>query len=96
MTIRDDIRQLLTGTLHAPADLGDDDSLFEGGALEARALCAMIAFIEERYVIDVAGRDVRPENFDSIAKIEAYVERKLAELQTSRLGAHWAEDHAAT
>jgi len=94
MTIRESIRAYVLGAFHAPGDLSDDASLLAGGFLGADGLTQVIAFVEESYLVDVSDADVRPENFDSIAKIAVYVDRKLAELETRRGACVWFEERA--
>lgn len=40
---------------------------------------AVIAYLEQTFGFSVDDRDIRPENFDSIARIVAYAERKMHE-----------------
>ena len=94
MTIRESIRAYVLGAFHAPRDLSDDASLVEGGFLGSDELTQVITFVEESYLVDVSDADVCPENFDSIAKMAAYVDRKLAALETRRGGCVWPEERA--
>jgi acyl carrier protein len=36
----------------------------------------LVGFLEERYGISVGDEDLSPENFESVASIEAFVARK--------------------
>ena len=53
---------------------GDDESLFDSGLLDSFALTDMVAALEEKFEIKVPDSDLNPRKFDTIEKIEAYVE----------------------
>jgi acyl carrier protein len=55
-----------------PSD--DSESLFESGLLDSFALPDLVAAIEEEFSIKVPDRDLNPRKFDSVARIEAYLE----------------------
>jgi acyl carrier protein len=59
-------------TAQLPAD--DSESLFESGLLDSFALPDLVAAIEEEFSIKVPDRDLNPRKFDSVARIEAYLE----------------------
>lgn len=80
MTTRDDIRAFVMSAFYAPQGLSDEASLLDAGILDSTGMLEVIAFIEENYAIRVADEDLRAENFGSIAKISAYVERCLRDL----------------
>jgi acyl carrier protein len=50
-------------------------SLFLSGVLDSFALVDFVALLESECCIRVADAELRPENFDTISKIEAFVER---------------------
>jgi acyl carrier protein len=56
-------------------DVGEQDSLFELGLLDSMDLLELIAFIEERAGVRVPDTEVVPENFETIARIDALVVR---------------------
>lgn len=61
-------------------DLSDDDSLLETGVLDSMGVLELVAFLEERYAIDIPDEDLRPEYLDSVTRIVSYIEAKqLAE-----------------
>jgi hypothetical protein len=95
MTICESVREFVVKAFHAPEDLSDDASLFEAGLIGWNALSDMIAWLEESYVLQVEDRDIKPENFESIAKIAAFVDRKLGELETTRTQTEWLAESAA-
>jgi acyl carrier protein len=73
------IRAFVLSTFYAPADLGDLDSLLDTGTMDSTGVLDLVAFLEKRWSITVGDREIHPDNLDSIAKIAAFVERKLAE-----------------
>lgn len=55
-----------------PSD--EEESLFESGLLDSFALPDLVSALEEEFSIKVPDRDLNPRKFDSIARIEAYLE----------------------
>ena len=53
---------------------GADESLFESGLLDSFALPDLVSAIEEEFSIKVPDRDLNPRKFDSVARIETYLE----------------------
>jgi len=49
--------------------------LFSTGLVDSFALVDLIAFIEEQFGFRVGAMDVNPDNFDSVERMLAYVER---------------------
>jgi acyl carrier protein len=52
----------------------ENESLFESGLLDSFALPDLVSGIEEEFKIKVPDRDLNPRKFDSIARIESYLE----------------------
>ena len=50
-------------------------SLFSAGVLDSFALVDFVALLETECGIRVADAELRPENFDTLAKVEAFVTR---------------------
>ena len=48
-------------------------SLFSAGVLDSFALVDFVALLESECGIRVADAELRPENFDTLAKIESFV-----------------------
>jgi acyl carrier protein len=62
-----------------PAFLEDDDaSLTASGIVDSTGMLEVIAFVERTLGVQVADDELLPENFDSIGRIAAFVERKSA------------------
>ncbi len=58
----------------APAD--PDESLFESGLLDSFALPDLIAALELGFGIKIPDSDLNPRKFDSITRIDAYLESR--------------------
>ncbi len=56
--------------------LGPDESLISTGILDSLALLKLILFIEERFSVKVMDGEVIPGNFETIARIAAFVDGK--------------------
>jgi acyl carrier protein len=71
-------RQRLLGILKTitenPIPADDEESLFEGGLLDSFALPDLVSALEVEFAIKVPDRDLNPRKFDSIARIETYLE----------------------
>jgi acyl carrier protein len=59
-----------------PLAIGPDESLFESGVLDSFALPDMIGALEREFSIRIPDADLTPRKFDSIARIEAYIETR--------------------
>ncbi|HTS27489.1 MAG TPA: acyl carrier protein [Bryobacteraceae bacterium] len=64
------IRHLAT----KPIDPAADESLFESGLLDSFSLNDLVTALESEFAIQVPDSDLTPRKFDSIERIEAYVE----------------------
>jgi acyl carrier protein len=58
--------------------LDDDASLLESGILDSTGAIEMVAFLETAFAITIADHELVAENLDSVARIAAFVESKLA------------------
>lgn len=64
--------------LVAAERLADDASLFETGAIDSLGLLDVVGFFEEELGIEIDDDDMEPENFESIAEMTKFAERKRA------------------
>jgi acyl carrier protein len=53
-------------------------SLFATGVLDSFSLVDFVALLESECGIKVADAELRPENFDTLARVENFVERARA------------------
>ncbi|MGH9761886.1 MAG: acyl carrier protein [Blastocatellia bacterium] len=54
-----------------------DSSLFLSGVLDSFSLVDFVTVIEAEYGIKVDDPDLRPENFDSIARVEQFIDQSM-------------------
>jgi acyl carrier protein len=87
---RDVIRHFITTNFYVadPARLDDAQSLLEGGILDSTGVVEMLTFLEEQFGIQIADRDIVPENFDSIERLDAFVTRSRASRRVTHDDAH--------
>ena len=60
--------------------LSFEQSLLETGIVDSTGVLELVFFVEESFGIKVRDEELVPRNFDSIAKLAAYVRQKTAEL----------------
>jgi acyl carrier protein len=58
--------------------LTSDQSFLENGIIDSTGVLELVAFLEERFGIAVADRELLPENLDSVRNASAFVTRKLS------------------
>lgn len=58
--------------------LSDEASLLDAGVIDSTGVLQLVAFIEERFGIEVADEDLVPANLDSIANIARFVAQRAA------------------
>ena len=56
--------------------IGDDDSLFEAGALDSLRFLELLAFIEKTFGVSLHMSEITIEKFDSLNKICALIKEK--------------------
>jgi acyl carrier protein len=78
MSLRDRILQTLQDTVgsSAIADIADEESLLENGAIDSITMLQFANALGERFQVTVENDELMPENLDSIAAIRAYLRRK--------------------
>lgn len=59
-----------------PSSLKDDTPLRTSGILDSVAILKMVAFVEQRYGIEVEAHEAGVENFDSIEAIASFVKSR--------------------
>jgi acyl carrier protein len=60
-----------------PDELTDSTPLITGGVLDSLATLKLVAFMEERYKIQLQAHEVDVENLNTIADITGLIESKL-------------------
>lgn len=56
---------------------GPDESLFDSGFLDSFALPELVSELEREYGIKIPDSDLNPRKFESIARIQTYIESRM-------------------
>ena len=77
--MKEKVRKFIETNFYVPEGetLTDDASLIDRGVIDSTGVLELIGFLQDEYKIEVADDEMVPENLDSIARIEAYLTRKL-------------------
>jgi len=83
MSTKDDIRRYIVDNWLSGDGRGfaDDTDLQENGVLDSFTTLALVAFLEERYRIQLDPTDVNAENFRSVNDLERMVAAKTGPAQ---------------
>jgi acyl carrier protein len=79
MSVRNEVGEFISSELSVGRGSGPptaDDDLLAKGLVDSHGVMELVAFIEERYDITVRDEDMTPENFQSLVRIEEYVESR--------------------
>ena len=79
MTIEEQIKQYVAdnflfsdGDYHLP----DDVSFLEEGIVDSTGVLELVMFVEDTFNVAVRDEEIVPDNFDSVARLAAYIRRK--------------------
>jgi acyl carrier protein len=80
MQIKQELRQFVIDNFlfGRAGDLKDDASFLENGIIDSTGVLELIAFLEERFGLELEEIDLTPECLDSIDKVTTLVESRLA------------------
>jgi acyl carrier protein len=80
MDTRSAIRAFLCENFYVaePEALADDASLLEAGIIDSTGVLEVVAFLEEKFGVEVADDDLTPENLDTVDRLVEFVERRMA------------------
>jgi acyl carrier protein len=70
------IREIVRRVAAKPVDPAPDESLFESGLLDSFSLTDLVAALETEFSIRVPDANLTPRKFDSIVRIQAYLESR--------------------
>lgn len=56
-------------------NLADDQSLLEAGVVDSTGVLELVAFLENTFHLQIADKDIIPQNLDTVDSITAFVER---------------------
>jgi acyl carrier protein len=59
--------------------IGDDESFLASGILDSTGVVELIAFLEDTYHVHFEDDELVAENFDTLAKLTAFMKRKTTE-----------------
>jgi acyl carrier protein len=79
MSVSADIEQFILSELtqgRGITNIDPQENLLSKGIVDSHGVMELVGFLEERYGITVGDEDLSPENFENVASIEAYVQRK--------------------
>jgi acyl carrier protein len=79
MSVSTDIEQFILSELTQGRDITAIDpaeNLLSKGIVDSHGVMELVGFLQDRYGIAVGDEDLTPENFESVASIEAFVARK--------------------
>ena len=54
-----------------------DESLTKSGLIDSLGMLRLIGFLEQHFAIDIGDGDVGEENFGTLARLAAFVDRKV-------------------
>lgn len=75
MRAREKIRQFIVDSFLVD-DFADGDSFLGTGLIDSLGIVQLVSLVESEYGLRVPDTDLVPENFDSVDKLAAYVERR--------------------
>lgn len=68
------IRKVVAEVAKKPVEAEREESLFESGLLDSFALVELVNGLEKEFGIRIPNSDLIPQRFDSISRIERYLE----------------------
>jgi acyl carrier protein len=73
MSKQDKIAEIVRRISNKPVAPGTEESLFDSGYLDSFALADMVTELEREFGLTIPDADLSPRRFESIARIEAYL-----------------------
>ena len=70
------ITEIIRRVAGKPISPKPDESLFESGLLDSFTLTDMVSALETEFAIRIPDSDLNPRKFDTLARIQAYIESK--------------------
>ncbi len=78
-SIKKQLRQYIADNLlfsDNGAALADEESFLDSGIVDSLGVLELATFVEDTFGFEVPDEEVIPDNFDSISKLTAYINRK--------------------
>jgi acyl carrier protein len=79
MSVSAEVEQFILSELtqgRGITEIDPNENLLSKGIIDSHGVMELVGFLEERFGITVADEDLSPENFESVASIDAFVARK--------------------
>ena len=76
MTAQNKIIEILRRIAGKPIDPTPDESLFESGLLDSFSLADPVAALERDFSVQIPDADLKPRKFDTVERIEAYIQSR--------------------
>ncbi len=70
------IIKIIQSAAQKDVQLAPDESLFDSGLLDSFALADVVSAIEKEFSIKIPDSDLNPRKFDSIERIEQYLDSR--------------------
>ena len=70
------ITEIIRRVAGKPISPKPDESLFESGLLDSFTLTDMVSALETEFAIRIPDSDLNPRKFDTLTRIQAYIESK--------------------
>jgi len=58
------------------AKLDDSESFLESGIIDSTGILEVVGFVEDEFDFEVKDEELVPDNFDSVDRLVAYIDRK--------------------
>jgi acyl carrier protein len=81
MDVKEEIREFILSHFlkgDKSRKLINDASFIEEGIIDSVGVLELIAFLEEKFGFKVEDEEIIPENFDSVEKLDNFIQSKLA------------------
>ncbi|GIU80075.1 MAG: hypothetical protein KatS3mg005_3313 [Bryobacteraceae bacterium] len=76
MDRRSKLIEILKSVTKKDVNIGPEESLFESGVLDSFALPDLVSALEQEFSIQIPDSDLNPRKFDSIQRIEEYLDSR--------------------
>ena len=73
------LKQFITDELVSdfnPSDLDENKSLLESGIIDSLGIMKLVAFIQERFQLEVSDEELIPENFETSSALTKFISQK--------------------
>ena len=77
MTTQERIISVVQKIARKPVPADPEESLFDSGVLDSFGLPDMVSALEKEFGVAVPDADLNPRKFDSVARIEQYVNSRV-------------------